>query len=352
MVGDRPVDRRCDGRRAGMAVRARAVGRHREGRAARRRSDPVAAASLRRRRRRRARAARYLRRDAAPDLSRIAAYPAPVTSTATTRRRAGAPRTDRRAADGAADVIAAGRVLVGGSPALVPARMVGAERADPRHRRRRRRFVSRGGEKLAAALDRFAVDVRGRRALDAGASTGGFTDCLLQAGAAEVVAVDVGRGQLRVGAAQRPARHGAGAHERARPRARRSSAGAVDVVAADLSFISLVTVAPALVRCSTDDADLVLLVKPQFEAGRCPGRRGRRRARPRRAPSGAPRGPRRPRRARSSSRGRRDGVAASRRRRQRRVPVPLPTRTARAASTTPPLDACVDDAVAHPGARR
>ncbi len=86
-------------------------------------------------------------------------------------------------------------MLVGGSPALVPTRMV--EAGEPIHvTGDAPRFVSRGGEKLAAALERFAIDARGRRALDAGAATGGFTDCLLQAGAAEVVAVDVGRGQL------------------------------------------------------------------------------------------------------------------------------------------------------------
>src|SRR5687768_7216659 len=88
-----------------------------------------------------------------------------------------------------------GRVLVGGAPALKAARLVASDEAvtlagpPPR-------FVSRGGEKLDAALARFGVDVEGRRALDAGASTGGFTDCLLQRGAAQVIAVDVGYGQL------------------------------------------------------------------------------------------------------------------------------------------------------------
>ena len=95
----------------------------------------------------------------------------------------------------AVEAIAAGRVLVGGSPAVGPTRMVGPDESisvtGEGHR-----YVSRGGEKLAGALEEFAVPVAGRRALDAGASTGGFTDCLLQAGAAHVVAVDVGRGQL------------------------------------------------------------------------------------------------------------------------------------------------------------
>lgn len=157
-------------------------------------------------------------------------------------------------------------MLVGGSIALVPARMV--EPGEPIHvTGDAPRFVSRGGEKLAAALDRFALDVRGRRALDAGAATGGFTDCLLESGASEVIAVDVGRGQLawklrndaRVTLLERTNVRGLDAD---------SVGGAVGVVVTDLSFISVVTVAPALVRCSTPDAGLVLLVKPQFEAGR------------------------------------------------------------------------------------
>ena len=136
------------------------------------------------------------------------------------------------------------------------------------------RFVSRGGDKLAAALDRFAVPVAGARALDAGASTGGFTDCLLQHGARSVVAVDVGYGQL---------------HERLRADARVEShertnirdlapgdlGAPFDVVVADLSFISLRTVLPALLGQSAPGAHLVLLVKPQFEAGRSEASRGR-----------------------------------------------------------------------------
>ncbi len=168
--------------------------------------------------------------------------------------------------DDAADSIAAGRVLVGGSPALVAARMVDA--SEPIHvTGAAPRFVSRGGEKLAAALERFAVDPRARRALDAGASSGGFTDCLLQAGAAEVVAVDVGRGQL-AWALRNDRRVTLLERTNVRSLEPADIGGPVDVVAADLSFISLVAVAPALARCSTSEADLVLLVKPQFEAGR------------------------------------------------------------------------------------
>jgi 23S rRNA (cytidine1920-2'-O)/16S rRNA (cytidine1409-2'-O)-methyltransferase len=166
----------------------------------------------------------------------------------------------------AVEAIAAGRVRVAGSPATAPARMVGADEpiqlvGEPP------RFVSRGGEKLAAALERFRVDVAGRRALDAGASTGGFTDCLLQAGVAHVDAVDVGRGQLAWALRDDPR---VTVRERTNVRALEPAdlGGPVDVTVADLSFISLVTVAPALARCTQPDGDFVLLVKPQFEAGR------------------------------------------------------------------------------------
>jgi 23S rRNA (cytidine1920-2'-O)/16S rRNA (cytidine1409-2'-O)-methyltransferase len=166
----------------------------------------------------------------------------------------------------AVEVITAGRVLVGGGPTASPARRVAPDEAIT-VQGESRRYVSRGGEKLEAALTAFGVEPRGLRVLDAGASTGGFTDCLLQRGAAQVVAVDVGRGQLawslrtdsRVTALERTnVRH-------LEPDA---IGGAVPLAVADLSFISLLTVAPALARCTLPDARLVLLVKPQFEAGR------------------------------------------------------------------------------------
>jgi len=135
------------------------------------------------------------------------------------------------------------------------------------------RFVGRGGEKLDAALEHFAVDVRGVRALDAGASTGGFTDCLLQRGAASVVAVDVGHGQLH------PAIRGdprVDVRERCNVRhlTVATIGGPVDLVVADLSFISLTTVLPALLAVAAPAAPLILLVKPQFEAGRAEVSRG------------------------------------------------------------------------------
>jgi 23S rRNA (cytidine1920-2'-O)/16S rRNA (cytidine1409-2'-O)-methyltransferase len=136
------------------------------------------------------------------------------------------------------------------------------------------RFVGRGGEKLDGALDRFAVPVAGRRALDAGASTGGFTDCLLQRGAAEVVAVDVGYGQLHERLREDPR-----VVVRERTNVRDLAPGDLGdpfpLVVADLSFISLRAVAAPLVGLAAAGADLVWLVKPQFEAGREEAARGR-----------------------------------------------------------------------------
>jgi 23S rRNA (cytidine1920-2'-O)/16S rRNA (cytidine1409-2'-O)-methyltransferase len=166
----------------------------------------------------------------------------------------------------AAMAVGAGRVLVGGRPARKSGALVAGADAIA-FTRPARKFASRGGEKLEAALDRFAVDVVARSALDAGASTGGFTDCLLSRGATSVVAVDVGYGQLdwrlrtdpRVSVLERTnARY---LHPEMLP-------GPPEVVTADLSFISLELVVPALAECAADAADFVLLVKPQFEAGR------------------------------------------------------------------------------------
>ena len=170
-------------------------------------------------------------------------------------------------------LIDAGRVLVGGAMAEKAARQVDAGEAvvitgEPP------RYVGRGGHKLEAALDAFGVDVAGMAALDAGASTGGFTDCLLQRGASRVIALDVGHGQLH-------------------PRIRDDERGHViercnirdvtpdrlawvpQLVVADLSFISLTKVIPALVSVAAPGSHLILLVKPQFEAGRQEVARGR-----------------------------------------------------------------------------
>lgn len=130
------------------------------------------------------------------------------------------------------------------------------------------RYVSRGGNKLDAALNAFDVAVTGRRALDAGASTGGFTDALLQRGAERVIAVDVAYGQLAWSLRR---------DERVRVVERTNirtldlatlGEDPVDLVVADLAFISLRTVRDSLISASTPDAALILLVKPQFEAPR------------------------------------------------------------------------------------
>lgn len=171
----------------------------------------------------------------------------------------------------AGELVATGRVTVAGQPASKVATQVGtgepivvrADSADPG-------YASRGGHKLAGALEVFArggLRVEGRRALDAGASTGGFTDVLLRAGAREVVAVDVGYGQLAWGLRTDERVH---VHDRTNVRELTvETIGApVDLVVADLSFISLRLVLPALAAVTVDDADLLLMVKPQFEVGR------------------------------------------------------------------------------------
>ena len=167
----------------------------------------------------------------------------------------------------AADAIAAGRVTVGGLPATTAARQVdGAEPIVVVDDSGGNAFVSRGGIKLAGALDAFGVDVAGKRAADVGASTGGFTDCLLQRGATHVVAIDVGRGQL-AWALRNDARVTVMERTNVRELAPDTIEPA-DLCVADLSFISLRTVAPNLLALTTPAAGFVLLVKPQFEAGR------------------------------------------------------------------------------------
>jgi 23S rRNA (cytidine1920-2'-O)/16S rRNA (cytidine1409-2'-O)-methyltransferase len=164
-------------------------------------------------------------------------------------------------------------VQVAGAPALKASRMV-APGEPVVVSGEAPRYVGRGGDKLAGALARFRVPVAGVRALDAGASTGGFTDCLLQHGAARVAAVDVGYGQLHERLRADPRVE---VHERTN--VRDLSPGDLgppfDVVVADLSFISLRTVISPLVALAAPGAHLVVLVKPQFEAGRREAARGR-----------------------------------------------------------------------------
>jgi 23S rRNA (cytidine1920-2'-O)/16S rRNA (cytidine1409-2'-O)-methyltransferase len=173
----------------------------------------------------------------------------------------------------AVEAIDAGRVLVGGAPASTPARQVDGGEAIAVLAQEGPAYVSRGGHKLAAGLDAFAIDVRGRLAVDVGASTGGFTDCLLQRGAARVYAIDVGRSQIAWSL-----RQDARVIVMERVNVREVEPGALeprpDLCVVDVSFISLGSVAPHLLALTTDEADFVLLVKPQYEAG--PARVGRR----------------------------------------------------------------------------
>lgn len=194
------------------------------------------------------------------------------------RRRLDAELVRRALVDSrerAQEAIAAGRVFVGGAPTTKASRLVDPgdaivlEGPPPR-------FVGRGGEKLAGAIEAFdlASAFVDARVLDAGASTGGFTDCALQVGAREVVAVDVGHNQLheslradpRVVVVERTNLRTVDPSELGDP---------VDIVVADLSFISLTLVLDNLIAAARPGALFVLLVKPQFEAGRQEVSRGR-----------------------------------------------------------------------------
>lgn len=167
----------------------------------------------------------------------------------------------------AAELIVAGKVSIDGLPARKPATAVDVTAALTVAEDDERAWVSRGAHKLIGALDAFGIAVAGRRCLDAGASTGGFTEVLLDRGAAEVVAADVGYGQLawslrcdpRVTVVERT---------NARDLTPEAIGGPVDLVVADLSFISLASVLPALIGCAWPSADIVPMVKPQFEVGR------------------------------------------------------------------------------------
>ncbi|MFS3130323.1 TlyA family RNA methyltransferase [Nocardioides sp. Bht2] len=176
-----------------------------------------------------------------------------------------------RSREHASELIAARRVTVNGALALKPATGVTTDVAIVvREDSDTPDYVSRGGHKLAGALAAFGpqgFSVSGRRCLDAGASTGGFTDVLLRAGAAEVVAVDVGYGQLAWQIRQDPKVR---VHDRTNIRELTPELidGRVDVVVGDLSFISLLLVLEPILSVVNDDADLALMVKPQFEVGK------------------------------------------------------------------------------------
>ena len=168
----------------------------------------------------------------------------------------------------AGELVAAGRVSVGGQSATKSAsqvelgaaiEIVEAETGPD--------YVSRGAHKLLGALAAFDVEVTGRRCLDAGASTGGFTDVLLRHGAGHVVCVDVGYGQL-AWSLQQDERVTVLDRTNVRELTPEQVAPAPTLVVADLSFISLRLVLPALARCASPDGDWLLMVKPQFEVGK------------------------------------------------------------------------------------
>ena len=161
-------------------------------------------------------------------------------------------------------LIRSGVVLVDDVPRDKPGAQVNPT-ATVRLRGERLPYVSRGGLKLVAALDAFGVDPTGRICADLGASTGGFTDCLLQRGATRVFAVDVGYGQLAWSLRQDDR---VIVMERTNARHLESLPEAPSLIVGDLSFISLTKVLPAIRRIAAPEAEAVLLIKPQFEAGR------------------------------------------------------------------------------------
>jgi 23S rRNA (cytidine1920-2'-O)/16S rRNA (cytidine1409-2'-O)-methyltransferase len=177
--------------------------------------------------------------------------------------RRGLARSRRQAAE----LIGAGKVSIDGMPAVKPGTAVAATAALRVADDAERGWVSRGAHKLIGALDTFGISVAGRRCLDAGASTGGFTEVLLDRGAREVVAVDVGYGQLAWSLRSDP-RVVVVERTNARELTPALIGGPVEAVVADLSFISLTTVLPALTGCATPNADIVPMVKPQFEVGK------------------------------------------------------------------------------------
>ena len=157
-------------------------------------------------------------------------------------------------------------MLVNGQPADKPGTQI-ADQAELALRQPDHPYVGRGGLKLAHALDAFAISVDGREALDIGASTGGFTDVLLRRGAARVVALDVGHGQIDWGLRNDP-RVVVIEHMNARTLEPSDLPGPVDLVTIDVSFISLRHIFPRVPALLGAGADVVALVKPQFEAGR------------------------------------------------------------------------------------
>jgi 23S rRNA (cytidine1920-2'-O)/16S rRNA (cytidine1409-2'-O)-methyltransferase len=172
-----------------------------------------------------------------------------------------------RSRESAVELITAGKVLVNGIPATKAASQVDAQ-ISITLKDEQAEFVSRGGHKLAGALDYFSnLTVEGKVALDAGASTGGFTDVLLKRGVKKVIAADVGYGQL---AWQLQSDERVKILDRVNVRSltKQQVGDEIDLVVADLSFISLKLVLPALIDVAKEDADFLVMVKPQFEVGK------------------------------------------------------------------------------------
>ena len=166
----------------------------------------------------------------------------------------------------AQQAIAAGLVRVNGNPASKPAQKI-ADSDDVQLTGVAHDFVSRGGVKLAAALERFAIDPQGKTCLDLGASTGGFSDVLLRAGAARVYAVDVGHGQLHESIAGDPRVINL-EKTHAKDLSQALVPDAVDLIVCDVSFISLKKALPYALALAGENASLAVLIKPQFEVGR------------------------------------------------------------------------------------
>jgi len=160
-------------------------------------------------------------------------------------------------------LILAGQVLVDGQPAPKPGHAL-----LPDHEivlKETERFVSRGGEKLDGAMDAFNLNLSGKVCLDIGSSTGGFTDCMLQHGAAKVYAVDVGKGQLHWKLREDPR---VVVMEGVNARYLTDLPEAVDFASIDTSFISLTNILPAVKELLKTGGEIVSLIKPQFEAGK------------------------------------------------------------------------------------
>ena len=186
------------------------------------------------------------------------------------RRRLDAELVRRRIArsrEQAVEMIKSGRVTVGGFKASKPATVVEPEVSIKVEESEGDDWASRGAHKLLGALEAFDVDVSGRRVLDAGASTGGFTDVCLRRGAAEVLSVDVGYGQL-LWRLQNDARVTVLDRTNIRNLTLETTGGPCDAMVGDLSFISLKLVLPAIADCMAEGAWLLPMVKPQFEVGK------------------------------------------------------------------------------------